>query len=97
MHVSALRLELELTAAPSAAAARRAVRSIASHLRKQFAVSSCDLDPLDPEPRRAGLAVAVAAPTKRDAHEILDRLVDALRAHPHATLVDSRIRIRDLG
>jgi uncharacterized protein YlxP (DUF503 family) len=95
MFVSALRLDLELAGA-SREAARESVRVIAGHLRDNFNVAVCDLDPRRPDTSTAGLAVVAVSPRRRDAHQTLDRVLDALRAHPAARIADPRVRIQDL-
>jgi uncharacterized protein YlxP (DUF503 family) len=87
MHVASLVLALRLDACPTPRRRRRALDAIAVKLRRHFNVSLAELDPGPPDPDLARLAVAAVARTRREAREVLQLVLDALAAHPHAAVV----------
>lgn len=86
MIVSALKLELRLVGCPNAREKRRRMRAIIDKLREHFNVTAAEVDRLD-RPDETVLAVVTVAAARREAREVLERVLDAVAAHPRADLI----------
>ncbi|MFO0955855.1 MAG: DUF503 family protein [Isosphaeraceae bacterium] len=91
MHAAALRLELRLRDCTNRRQKRRLMHEILDKLRRHFPVALAEVD-RDDEPDTAALGVAVVAATRRVAEETLDRVVEAVAAHPRLELVRATVR-----
>jgi uncharacterized protein YlxP (DUF503 family) len=83
MIVAVLRLEINLTPTAASRDASRQVRAIIDKLHRHFNVSVAASDGRD----EVVLTVAVAARTRRDGRETLERVADAVAAHPRAEVL----------
>jgi uncharacterized protein len=87
MHVATLRMELWVGDCRTLGQKRRRLRAISEKLRRHFNVSVAEVGRYD-RPAEAVLGVAVVGGTRRDVRETLDRVADALGAHPRAEVLD---------
>jgi uncharacterized protein YlxP (DUF503 family) len=92
MIVGSLRVRLILRQSGSLKDKRQVVRSIKDRLRNAFNVSIAEVDGLD-QKQLAVLGIAVVSNQSRHARSILDQIVDALRTHPSAELLDYEIDV----
>ncbi len=86
MHLAALRLTLRIKDCNHVRVKRRRIRAILEKLHKHFNISVAEVDRRE-HPFETVLAVAAVAETRREVHESLERVVDALTVHPRAELV----------
>ncbi len=93
LATSAVVLKLRLGACRSARQRRKAVAAMMEKLRRHFNVAAADLAEEAP-PDRAVLAFVAAGRHRREAREVLERLVEAVSAHPYA-LLDSPPEVVD--
>ncbi len=89
MTVATLRLELLVTDCTTQREKRRRMRAILDKLHRHFNVSVAELDEADP--RHARLAVAAIGRSRREVHETLQRVSEAIAAHPRAALLSQII------
>src|SRR5439155_27259331 len=87
MSVSSIRVRLLVRQAKSLKDKRRVVRSIKDRLRNAFNVSVAEIDSQDHR-QLAVLGIAMVGSDSRELTSALDRIVDALRGHPVAELLD---------
>jgi uncharacterized protein YlxP (DUF503 family) len=90
MTVATLRLDLRFRLSLSSKETRRQMRGIMDKLRKHFNVSVAETE-LGDDPRSAILVVATVSRTRRDVHETLERVFDAVSAHPRAEILDQTL------
>jgi uncharacterized protein YlxP (DUF503 family) len=86
MTVATLRLDLRFRDCLTPRDARRQIQTIMDKLHKHFNVSVADAD-LTGDPGATLLLVAAVGRTKRDARETLERVADAVAAHPRAEVL----------
>ncbi|MDB5350296.1 MAG: hypothetical protein JWN86_1543 [Planctomycetota bacterium] len=86
MPVVSLALELRLVGCTTARQKTNQAEAILDKLRRHFNVSVADLGAYMPVDGTA-LGFAVVAKTRREAREILDRLTDAVAAHPRIEIL----------
>ncbi len=84
MFLAMLRLELRIGDGPRDR--RRTVRAILEKLHRHFNVSVAEAD-RPGQPSESVLGVAAVATTRREAREILERVADAITAHPRAEVL----------
>jgi uncharacterized protein YlxP (DUF503 family) len=92
MIVGTLRVRLLLRQARSLKDKRQVIQSIKDRLRRSFNVSIAEIDAQD----QRQLAVLGLAQVGAEAHPIkvsLGRIVEMLRTHPVAELLDSEIEV----
>jgi uncharacterized protein len=92
MIVGSLRFRLLLRESRSLKDKRQVVRSIKDRLRNQFNVSVAEVDAQD----NRQLAVLGVAMVSNEAHHLkvaLGQIVEALRSHPVAELLDHEIDV----
>ncbi len=92
MIVGTLRVRLLLREARSLKDKRQVVRSIKDRLRHRFNVSVAEVEEQD----HLQLAVLGLAMVSNDTHHVrttLDQIVQALRGHPVAELVDHEVEV----
>ncbi len=88
MYLATLRIEVRIDDGPRAK--RRTVRAIVDKIHRHFNVSVAEVD-RSGHPSESVLGVAAIAPSRREAREILDRVADAVAAHPRAEVLESRL------
>lgn len=86
MTVVTLRLDLRVTPCPSTRELRRQMRVIMDKLHRHFNVSVADAEQ-DGPPGVAVLLVAAVGRTRREARETVERVADAVAAHPRAEVL----------
>jgi len=87
MIVGCIRVRLLVREAKSLKDKRRVVRSIKDRLRNAFNVSVAEIDSQDHR-QLIVLGIAMVGSDSRELTSALDRIVDALRGHPVAELLD---------
>jgi hypothetical protein len=90
MTVVTLRLDLRVGNCHTLWEKRRRMRAIMEKLHRSFNVSVAAVDH-DLDPSLATLAVVAVAKTRREVHELLERVVDAVAAYPKAELLSHDI------
>jgi uncharacterized protein YlxP (DUF503 family) len=84
MYLAMLRLEVRIDEAPRAR--RRTVQAMLDKLHGRFNVSVAETDrPGHPADRVLGVAALGA--TRKEVREVLDRVADAISAHPRAEVL----------
>ena len=91
MHVAAVRLELKLADGTQRRRKRRVMDEIVDKLRRHFNVALAEVDP-DDRPDRAVLAVASVASRRKDARDLVERVAEAVGAHPDVEVVGLSLR-----
>ncbi len=94
MHVATVLLRLRLDDCSTPRQRRRAFDAITEKLRRHFNVSLAEVSP-GRSPDEGILAAAAVGRSRREAREVLERVADAVAAHPHAALVEPAV-IADL-
>ncbi len=84
MYLSLLRLEVSIVDSPRAK--RRTVQEILDKLHQRFNVSVAEVD-RSTHPSESVLGVAAVAATRKEVREILDRVADAVTAHPRVDVL----------
>lgn len=92
MVVGVLRVRLAIFEALSLKDKRRVTRSLKERLTNRHNVSVAEVDDLDHR-QAATLGVALVANDGRFVQSALAKIVDELRAYPHASLVDYDIEL----
>ncbi len=88
MPTSSLVLEVRLDGCGSARSRKAQAETILGKLRKHFNVAVADLTPdRDGVGGVAALGFAAVGRTRREAREVLDRVADAVAAHPRAEIL----------
>ena len=90
MTVATLRLDLRVSHCQGPREKRRQMQAIMDKLHKHFNVSVADADGAG-GPDEAVLLVAAVGRTRRDARETLERVADAVAAHPRAEVLAQAI------
>lgn len=94
MHVSLLRLRLELEGCETANQKRTMIRAMQAKLRAHFNVSTAELDRFE-NPSEAVLGVVSIGRSRKDSHEVLTHVSDAIAGHPHVHPIGP-VQIKDL-
>jgi uncharacterized protein YlxP (DUF503 family) len=92
MTVGSLRVRLLIREARTLKDKRQVVRSIKDRLRQGFNVSVAEVDALDNR-QIAVLGVAMVGGEVSPVRTTLQRIVEALRSHPVAELLDHEIEV----
>jgi uncharacterized protein YlxP (DUF503 family) len=92
MFVGVLQVELALEKARSLKEKRQVVRSVLGRLRGSFNVSAAEIDALDAH-QRAVLGFAAVSNDADHVRGLLDKLLDHLRRHPVARVVDHQTEV----
>ena len=92
MIVGTLKLRLMIREARSLKQKRRTLNSIKDHIRNRFNVSVAELESQD-SIQLAILGVVLVTNEKRFAQEVLSKVVNLVRSHPVAQLVDYDLEI----
>ena len=86
MTIVTLRLDLRVSHCQSTRDLRRQMRAIMDKLHRHFNVSVADAEP-EGRADQAVLLVAAVGRTRREARETIERVADAVAAHPHAEVL----------
>lgn len=92
MYVGTLRVRLLVRESQSLKDKRQVVRSITDRLRNGFNVSVAEVGALDHR-QMAQLGLAVVSNEAGHARQVLEQVVNALRAHPVAELLDHQVEV----
>ena len=92
MIVGTLKLRLIVRESRSLKEKRRVISSIKERIRNAFNVSVAELESLDSQ-QQAVLGVAVVTNERRFAQEVLSQVVNLVRSHPVAQLLDYELEI----
>jgi uncharacterized protein len=92
MKVGSLRVRLLLRQARSLKDKRQVVQSIKDRLRHGFNVSVAEVDAQD-QRQLAILGVAMVGSEARHVRTTLEQIVEALRRHPVAELIDHELEV----
>jgi uncharacterized protein len=92
MYVGSLRVRLLLRESRTLKDKRQVVRSITDRLRNGFNVSVAEVDSQDNR-QVATLGVAMVGPDAYQVKLALQKIVEALRAHPVAELLDHELEV----
>jgi uncharacterized protein YlxP (DUF503 family) len=92
MYVGSLRVRLLVRESQSLKDKRQVVRSITDRLKNGFNVAVAEVDALDHR-QLAVLGVATVSGEAGHARAVLEQVVNALRAHPVAELVDHQAEV----
>jgi uncharacterized protein len=84
MYLAMLRLELRINDGPRAK--RRTVQAILDKLHRNFNVSVSEVD-RSTHASESVLGIASIAASRREGREVLDRVADAVAAHPRAEVL----------
>jgi uncharacterized protein len=90
MTIVTLRLDLRVSQCHSPRDLRRQLQAIMDKLHRHFNVSVASAES-EGEPGVAVLVVAALGRTRRDARETLERVADAVAAHPRAEVLGHAI------
>ncbi len=83
MHLATLRVEVRIGG--RLRSKRQTVRAILDKIHRHFNVSVAEVDGEPPVGELLGFAAV--ATSRRDAREVLDRVADAVAAHPRAEVL----------
>ena len=89
-HVGVLQFQLLVSSSVSLKDKRRVIKSIKDRLGNNHNVSVAEVDDLN-DRKQSTLAVALVSNDRRFNESCLSKIVDQLRMHPEATLLDYRI------
>ena len=92
MIVGTLKLRLLIRESRSLKEKRRIVSSIKDRIRNEFNVSVAEVESQDSH-QQATLGVALVTNDKRYAQEVLSQVVNLVRSHPVAQLLDYELEI----
>lgn len=84
MFLAMLRLELRITDAPRAK--RKTVQAMLDKIHRNFNVSVAEVDRAS-HATESVLGVAAIGPNRKEVREVLDRVADAVAAHPRAEII----------
>ena len=88
MHLAMLRIEVRI--GDGSRAKRRTIREMLDKLHRHFNVSVAEVDRAG-HPSESVIGVVVIAPGRREAREVLDRVAEAVAAHPRAEVLDIQL------
>jgi uncharacterized protein len=92
MIVGTLRVRLLLREARTLKDKRQVISSIKDKLRNSFPIAVAEVDDLD-QRQTAVLGVAMVTTETHHAKEVLGQVVEALRSHPIAELIDHQMDV----
>ncbi|WP_435010594.1 DUF503 domain-containing protein [Tundrisphaera lichenicola] len=84
MYLAFLRIEIRIGGGPRAK--RRTVRTILEKVHRHFNVSVAEVE-RSGHPSESVIGIASLAESRREAREVLDRVSDAVQAHPRAEVL----------
>ncbi|NLC56866.1 MAG: DUF503 domain-containing protein [Armatimonadetes bacterium] len=92
MIIGVVRIELMIPGSNSLKERRQVVKSLVEHLRNKFNVAVAEVD--DPQVwRRANLGVATVGTDTQFVNRVLDKVMDAVRGDPRASIIDYEMEI----
>ncbi len=92
VHVGVLQVDLAIEKATTLKEKRQVVRSVLDRLRESFNVSANEVEDMDLH-QRAGLAFSAVSNDTRYLRGQLQQIVEHLRRHPVARVIDHQIEI----
>jgi uncharacterized protein YlxP (DUF503 family) len=92
MHVGLLQVRMHIPEARSLKDKRRVVKSILERARQRSGVSAAEVDEQDIH-RIAVLGFAYVSGSHHHAQEVVHKLLDVLRAHPAARLIEHELEV----
>jgi uncharacterized protein YlxP (DUF503 family) len=92
MIVGTLRVRLLLREARTLKDKRQVIQSIKDKLKNHFNVAVAEVEALD-QPRLAVLGLATVGPEAHPLKQALGQIVEALRGHPIAELLDAEVDV----
>ncbi len=92
MHVGVLQVRLHVPEANSLKEKRQIVKSILDRARNRFGVAAAEIGENDVH-RIAVLGFASVSGSHSHAQEIVDKLLDGLRAHPAARVIEHELEV----
>ena len=84
MHLATIRVEVRI--GPGLRSKRKTVQAILAKIHRHFNVSVAEVAG-EGHPSQSTLGVAALAPSRREVRKVLDRVTDALVAHPRAEVL----------
>jgi uncharacterized protein YlxP (DUF503 family) len=84
MYLGMLRLEVRINDAPRAK--RRTIQAMLDKIHGHFNVSVAEVDRIN-HPSESVLGIAAIGLTRKEVREVLDRVADAVSAHPRAEVI----------
>jgi uncharacterized protein YlxP (DUF503 family) len=92
MHVAALEVRLLVPEADSLKDKRQVVRSILDRMRNTFQVAAAEVEEQDVH-RTAVLGFAYVSGSRRHAEEVVNKVLEAIRSHPVARVIDHTLEV----
>ena len=92
MHVGILHVSLHVPEARSLKEKRQVVKSILDRTRNRFGVAAAEIEDQDLH-RKAVLGFASVSGSYTHAKDIVQKVLDALRVHPAARLIDHDLEV----
>jgi hypothetical protein len=92
VHVGSLRVRLHVPEARSLKDKRQVVRSILDRARSHFQVAAAEVDEQDIH-QIAVLGFACVSGSHHHAREVMGKVLEALRVHPVARLIDHELEV----
>lgn len=92
MHIGVLHVRLHVPEAHSLKDKRRVVKSILERAKQRYGVSAAEVDEQDIH-RIAVLGFAYVSGSHHHAQEVVHKLLDVLRTHPAARLIEHELEV----
>jgi uncharacterized protein len=92
MHVAVLQVRLHVPGVTSLKDKRRVVKSILERARQRFGMAAAEVDDQDVH-RVAVLGFAAVSGSAHHAREMATKLLDALRVHPEARVIEHELEV----
>lgn len=92
MHVGILQVRLHVPQASSLKQKRQVVKSILDRARHTYRVAASEIDDQDVH-RIAVLGFASVSGSRHHAEEIVQKILEGLRAHPAARLIEHELEV----
>ena len=92
MHVGVLQVRMHIPEARSLKDKRSVVKSILERTRSRYGVSAAETDEQDVH-RIAVLGFAFVSGSHHHAQEVIHKLLDVLRMHPAARLIEHEVEV----
>ncbi len=90
MHIGVLRVRLHVPQAGSLKEKRQVVKSILDRARNRYRVAAAEVEEQDVH-RIAVLGFAAVSGSRHHAEEIVQKILDGLRRHPAARVIDHEL------
>jgi len=92
MHIGVLHVRLHVPQADSLKEKRQVVKSILDRARSRYHVAAAEVEEQDVH-RIAVLGFACVSGRRHHAEEIVQRILDGLRAHPAARVIEHELEV----